>query len=198
MSATILPPAPINAPIVLASNSPRRRELLSLLVPEFTLAPSRSVDESFDASIPASQVPVVLSQIKSTAYSDLATAGAVLITADTVVICDGRIMGKPATRDEAVEMLRALSGRQHTVVTGVTLRQGPKIRSFAETTIVNFAELSDAEISEYVDSSRPYDKAGAYGIQEWIGCIGITGIQGCYYNVMGLPLHHLYQALRAL
>ena len=198
MSATILPPAPINAPIVLASNSPRRRELLSLIVPEFTIAPSRSVDESFDASIPASQVPVVLSQIKSTAYSDLATDGAVLITADTVVICDGRIMGKPATRDEAVEMLRALSGRQHTVVTSVTLRQGPKIRSFAETTIVNFAELSDAEISEYVDRYRPYDKAGAYGIQEWIGCIGITGIQGCYYNVMGLPLHHLYQALRAL
>ena len=143
-------------------------------------------------------MPVVLSQIKSTAYSDLATDGAMLITADTVVICDGRIMGKPATRDEALEMLRALSGRQHTVVTGVTLRQGPKIRSFAETTIVNFAELSDAEISEYVDRYRPYDKAGAYGIQEWIGCIGITGIQGCYYNVMGLPLHHLYQALRAL
>lgn len=190
------PPAPWPGKIVLASGSPRRRELLGLIVPEFDIAPSRPVDESYDPTLPAEQVPEVLSRKKSEAYADLLVGDTLLITADTLVICEGKILGKPRDAANATEMLHLLSGRTHTVVTGVTLAQGQRRLSFAETTQVHFGKLSDDDIREYVERFRPFDKAGAYGIQEWIGCIGIRGIDGCFYNVMGLPLHSLYAAIR--
>lgn len=191
------PPAPWPGKIVLASGSPRRRELLGLIVPEFDIAQSRPVDESYDPTLPAERVPEVLSRKKSEAYADLLVGDTLLITADTLVICEGKILGKPRDAANATEMLHLLSGRTHTVVTGVTLAQGQRRHSFAETTQVHFGNLSDDDIREYVERFRPFDKAGAYGIQEWIGCIGIRGIDGCFYNVMGLPLHSLYAAIRA-
>lgn len=184
--------------ILLASNSPRRRELLAALSDDVTIAPSREVDESYPATLTPDEVAPYLSALKSEAYKDLAESDTILVTADTVVICDGRILGKPADRDEAIAMLTLLSGRSHHVVTGVTLRRGDKSVTFAESTEVVFSQLNPADIEHYVDRYRPYDKAGAYGIQEWIGYVGIESIRGDYYNVMGLPLNRLYQALKGL
>ncbi len=185
-----------NTKILLASGSPRRRELLAMIAPGFAVAPGRDVDESYPADMPAEKVAGYLSKVKADAYIDLLADDEIIITADTVVIIDGRILGKPAGRDDAVAMLRSLSGRRHKVVTGVTVTARDRSVSFDETTIVEFAPLSDDEIDAYVDTFRPYDKAGAYGIQEWIGAVGIKGIQGCYYNVMGLPVHTLYHRLK--
>lgn len=182
--------------ILLASGSPRRRELLAMIAPDFAVAPGRDVDESYPSDIPAEKVAEYLSKVKANAYIDLLADDEIIITADTVVIIDGRILGKPAGRDDAVAMLRSLSGRRHKVVTGVTVTARDRSISFDETTVVEFAPLSDDEIDAYVDTFRPYDKAGAYGIQEWIGAVGIKGIQGCYYNVMGLPVHTLYHRLK--
>lgn len=182
--------------ILLASGSPRRRELLAMIAPGFAVAPGRDVDESYPSDIPAEKVAEYLSKVKADAYIDLLADDEIIITADTVVIIDGRILGKPAGRDDAVAMLRSLSGRRHKVVTGVTVTARDRSISFDETTVVEFAPLSDDEIDAYVDTFRPYDKAGAYGIQEWIGAVGIKGIQGCYYNVMGLPVHTLYHRLK--
>ncbi len=182
--------------ILLASGSPRRRELLAMIAPGFAVAPGRDVDESYPSDIPAEKVAEYLSKVKVDAYIDLLADDEIIITADTVVIIDGRILGKPAGRDDAVAMLRSLSGRRHKVVTGVTVTARDRSISFDETTVVEFAQLSDDEIDAYVDTFRPYDKAGAYGIQEWIGAVGIKGIEGCYYNVMGLPVHTLYHRLK--
>lgn len=182
--------------ILLASGSPRRRELLAMIAPGFAVAPGRDVDESYPSDIPAEKVAEYLSKVKADAYIDLLADDEIIITADTVVIIDGRILGKPAGRDDAVAMLRSLSGRRHKVVTGVTVTARDRSISFDETTVVEFAPLSDDEIDAYVDTFRPYDKAGAYGIQEWIGAVGIKGIEGCYYNVMGLPVHTLYHRLK--
>lgn len=182
--------------ILLASGSPRRRELLAMIAPDFAVAPGRDVDESYPSDIPAEKVAEYLSKVKADAYIDLLDDDEIIITADTIVIIDGRILGKPAGRDDAVAMLRSLSGRRHKVVTGVTVTARDRSISFDETTVVEFAPLSDDEIDAYVDTFRPYDKAGAYGIQEWIGAVGIKGIEGCYYNVMGLPVHTLYHRLK--
>lgn len=182
--------------ILLASGSPRRRELLAMIAPDFAVAPGRDVDESYPSDIPAEKVAEYLSKVKADAYIDLLADDEIIITADTVVIIDGRILGKPAGRDDAVAMLRSLSERRHKVVTGVTVTAKDRSISFDETTVVEFAPLSDDEIDAYVDTFRPYDKAGAYGIQEWIGAVGIKGIEGCYYNVMGLPVHTLYHRLK--
>lgn len=182
--------------ILLASGSPRRRELLAMIAPGFAVAPGRDVDESYPSDIPAEKVAEYLSKVKADAYIDLLADDEIIITADTVVIIDGRILGKPAGRDDAVAMLRSLSGRRHKVVTGVTVTARDRSISFDETTVVEFTPLSDDEIDAYVDTFRPYDKAGAYGIQEWIGAVGIKGIEGCYYNVMGLPVHTLYHRLK--
>lgn len=182
--------------ILLASGSPRRRELLTMIAPDFAVAPGRDVNESYPSDIPAEKVAEYLSKVKADAYIDLLADDEIIITADTVVIIDGRILGKPAGRDDAVAMLRSLSGRRHKVVTGVTVTARDRSISFDETTVVEFAQLSDDEIDAYVDTFRPYDKAGAYGIQEWIGAVGIKGIEGCYYNVMGLPVHTLYHRLK--
>lgn len=183
--------------IVLGSNSPRRRELLGMLVDDFVIATTKDVDESYPDSLKAGEVPPYLSKLKSEAYLEDLGDGAILVTADTVVILDGKILGKPADEAQAVEMLRQLSGKTHTVVTGVTVADRRHSETFTSVTEVDFASLDDEEIVHYVDNYRPLDKAGAYGIQEWIGAIGISGIRGSFYNVMGLPIHQLYRRLKS-
>lgn len=186
--------------LILASNSPRRKQLLAGLDLPFEVRVKDGIDETYPEDLPAEQVPVWISRRKAEAY-DIAD-GEVLITADTVVAVGGRILGKPATPEEAKEMLRSLSGRHHHVITGVTLRvrrteQGglDDYCSFNAVTEVTFASLSEEQIDYYVTTYKPMDKAGAYGIQEWIGYVGVTGIRGSYYNVMGLPVQRLSQAL---
>ena len=181
--------------ILLASNSPRRRELLGLLDVDFTIIEPREIDEIYPDELPAHEVAPFLSALKASAYAGVPKDDEVILTADTVVICGGAILGKPHDHAAAIEMLKMLSGRTHHVVTGVTLMSADRQMSFSETTSVEFGRLSNEEIVRYVDTYKPFDKAGAYGIQEWIGCIGIKGIHGCFYNVMGLPLHKLYQSL---
>lgn len=183
--------------VILASASPRRRELLKVIVPDFEIAPSRNIDEPYPGDLRSDEVPVYLSALKSAAYADILDDGDILVTADTVVILGERILGKPSGRDEAIEMLSDLSGHTHRVVTGVTLAaKGRQPVSFKATTEVTFAPLSMSDIEYYVDNYRPFDKAGAYGIQEWIGAAAVEKISGSYYNVVGLPLHALFERLK--
>ncbi|MBR5830016.1 MAG: septum formation protein Maf [Tidjanibacter sp.] len=184
-----------NHRILLASKSPRRRELLKGCGLEFEIAEGRDAEESFSADMPLGEVAEYLSRVKSDAYADTLRAGDILITADTVVIASGEILGKPRDREDAVRMLRLLSGSSHEVVTGVTLRTLDKERSFSCRSVVRFREMTDVEIEYYIDTYRPYDKAGAYGIQEWIGYVAISGIEGSFYNVMGLPVQMLWVEL---
>lgn len=185
--------------LLLASASPRRRELLNSLDTETRLVRLHDVDESYPVSLDATKVPEYIACKKRDAYETSTLAeNEVLVTADTIVILDDEVLGKPRDRDDAIMMLKAMSGKTHKVVTGVTLSTSHKSVSFSTETLVTFDNLSDAEISYYVDKYLPLDKAGAYGIQEWIGYIGITSIRGCYYNVMGLPLHDLYRHLKDL
>lgn len=187
--------------IFLASNSPRRRELLAMIVPEYSVIHGKDIDESYRSEMRATDVPEYLSKKKAAAYASEMGSDDVIIAADTVVIIDGNILGKPADRAEACRMLRKLSGKTHTVVTGVTLvwmDNGQQCRcSFSEHTDVTFGELTDDEIREYVSRYSPLDKAGAYGIQEWTGA-AIERINGCFYNVMGLPIHRLYQVMKTV
>lgn len=187
-----------NVKVLLASNSPRRRELLGLIVPEFSIAEIRDVKETYPPGLDAHNVPAYLSRLKASAYIDALEPDELIITADTVVLLDNEILGKPRGRQEAVSMLGRLSGRTHTVVTGVTLTSmsGKKSDTFSEETRVTFGMIERHEIEEYVDRFKPFDKAGAYGIQEWVGAAAIKGINGCFYNVMGLPLHTLYVHLK--
>lgn len=181
--------------LILASASPRRRQLMEEAGLEFTLAPKFECDESYPTTLPAAEVASFLSALKSEAYPEPLAEGEILVTADTTVVIGERVLGKPADREEACEMLRAMSGRSHTVYTGVTLRSCEKKHTFAVATLVYFREMSDDEIAYYVDNYRPYDKAGAYGIQEWIGYVAIERIEGSFYNVMGLPVQRLYTEL---
>ncbi|MBR1538705.1 MAG: septum formation protein Maf [Bacteroidales bacterium] len=179
----------------LASASPRRRELLKGLDIDFTVEPGKDEREAFSADLPHTEIPAFLARHKSvTFHRDLAPRE-VLVTADTLVFLDEQILGKPHSREEAATMLRDLSGRTHTVITGMALRTAGKIHSFSDTTEVDFKILTEAEIDYYIEKYRPYDKAGAYGIQEWIGYVGITAIRGSYFNVMGLPVQRLYTEL---
>lgn len=196
MISSILPPKIFDFRVVLASQSPRRRELLQMLVPDLTIAAIKDVEETYPASLPAEQVPEYLSQLKAEAYKGDLADGEVLLTADTVVVLDGEILGKPIDEADAVAILRKLSGRTHTVVTGVTLTSLHKSVNFSVHTEVDFDKLSDEVIKQYVSTFRPLDKAGAYGIQEWIGAVGIRGIRGSFYNVMGLPLHAVYDRMK--
>ncbi len=193
-------PAPVygGIKVMLASASPRRRELLAMVLPSFEIISGRDVNESYPDDLRPEEVPVYLSQLKARAYSDILADNKLLITADTVVICDGEVLGKPHSAKGAEDMLRQLSGKTHTVVTGVTLSSlaGKRHDSFSETTQVTFDNLTEEEIRLYVERFKPFDKAGSYGIQEWIGAVAISGIRGCFYNVMGLPLHALYIHLR--
>jgi len=180
--------------IILGSKSPRRQELLRGLGIEFEVR-TKETDESYPADLAAEEVPEYIAKLKARAFAEL-SADDTLITADTVVIVDGEIFGKPHTREDAVRMLSALSGRNHQVVTGVSICHGEKQISFSDETVVHFCDLTDEEISYYVDKYRPYDKAGAYGVQEWIGYVAVDRMEGSYFNVMGLPIHKVYQALK--
>jgi septum formation protein len=177
--------------LILASQSPRRRELLAGSGLEFQLAERFECDESYPA-MPLTDVAEYLSRKKSDAYPVELAEADILLTADTVVIACGEILGKPHSRDEAITMLQKLSGATHEVATGVTLRTSTKSHSFTSVSKVRFRQLSREEIEYYVDNYRPMDKAGSYGIQEWIGYVGIEHIDGSFYNVMGLPIQRLY------
>lgn len=181
--------------LLLASHSPRRRQLLRDCGLEYTLLDQYEVEERYPAELPPHEVPIYLSQLKSDACPRPLAEGDILLTADTVVVAGGAILGKPHDRDEATAMLRRLSGAEHFVTTGVTLRTAQRRHSFATTTAVRFRPLTDEEIAHYVDGYRPYDKAGGYGIQEWIGYVAIERIEGSFYNVMGLPVQRLYVEL---
>ena len=181
--------------LLLASKSPRRRQLLAQLGFAVDFA-EFDTDEHIATPLPAAEVAEHLACRKAAACPDrLIGDDTVLVTADTVVVHDGKVMGKPADRSEAVTMLHNLSGDRHTVYTGVCLRSKSATTSFTESTEVYFRKLTDSDIDYYVDTYRPYDKAGAYGIQEWIGMIGVNRIDGCFYNVMGLPVARLYETL---
>ena len=185
-----------NYRLILASQSPRRRQLLSDAGLEFTLADRFECDETFPQDMPAEDVAEYLSRLKSEAYPEPLAEGDILLTADTVVIANNRVLGKPSDRAEAIEMISLLSGCDHEVITGCTLRTATRQRSFSVRSKVHFRALDREEIEYYVDCYRPFDKAGAYGIQEWIGYIGIEGIEGSFYNVMGLPVQRLYSILK--
>ena len=187
-----------NHRLILASASPRRRELLADCDLDFVLAEKFECEECYPADLEAEKVAEYLSQLKSNAYPRPLCEGDILLTADTVVILGDKILGKPHSEAEAVEMISSLSGATHKVVTGVTLRTPSQTISFSAESLVSFRALDSEEISYYVEKYRPMDKAGAYGIQEWIGYIGIEGIEGSFYNVMGLPTQRLYQALKEL
>ena len=182
--------------IILASNSPRRQELLSGLGLDYEVRTLQGLDESYPEGLSMEEIPQYISRKKAAAY----TLGAdeLLITADTIVYLDGEVLGKPADEAEAKEMLQKLSGKTHQVVTGVTLTWSNQQHSFASVSQVTFAQLTEAEIDYYVTHYRPFDKAGAYGIQEWIGYIGVTSIEGSYFNVMGLPVQRLYSEMKKL
>lgn len=181
--------------VILASNSPRRRELLADLGIDFQVKTLKGVDESYPHDLPVLEIAEYISRKKAHAYKSQMSADQLIITADTVVILGDEVLGKPADDADARRMLRELSGKTHKVVTGVTLATTCNIKSFSAVTDVEFAPLSDEDINYYVDHYRPLDKAGAYGIQEWIGCMGVRHISGSFYNVMGLPLHRLYSEL---
>lgn len=184
-----------NTRIVLASKSPRRQFLLGELGLQFEVAATRDVDESFPSHLPKKEIPVYLANKKSEAYADIVDDKTLLITADTIVWCRGKVLDKPADREDAIGILEELSSGRHQVITGVCLRSIARSVSFLSLTSVYFRMLSNEEIVYYVDNYKPYDKAGAYGIQEWIGYAGIEAIKGSYFNVMGLPTEKLYRKL---
>lgn len=179
--------------IILASASPRRKELLAGLDLDFEVKVTKGISESYPETLRAEEVPQYISREKAAAYQ--VADNELLLTADTVVIVDNTILGKPHDADDARRMLRLISGRTHQVVTGVTLTTAKAQKTFGVTTDVTFRQLTDDEIDYYIAHYRPFDKAGAYGIQEWIGYVGVTSIQGSYYNVMGLPVQRIYQEI---
>lgn len=185
-----------NMRLILSSNSPRRKELLSLIDIPFQVRIINDIDESYSSELPLNEVAEFISQKKALAYVPGIQEDEVVLTADTVVILDNMILGKPKNEDDALQMLRSLSGKTHQVITGVTLTSLTKQRSFSVTTDVTFRELSDEEINYYVDTYKPLDKAGAYGIQEYIGAIGVVGIKGSYFNVVGLPVARISEELK--
>ena len=184
-----------NKRIILASGSPRRRELLAGLDIEFEVDTRNTFEEVYDPQTPQETIPQVLSEGKSHGFHRELADDEILITSDTLVLCEGRVMGKPSGREEAIDMIKALSGRTHKVITAVTLRDSSRLKTVSDTALVHFKDLTDSEIEYYVDTYRPFDKAGAYGIQEWIGYIGIDKIEGSYFTIMGLPVHTTYELL---
>ncbi len=181
--------------IILGSNSPRRKDLLQALNLSFQVIPI-DVDESLSNDIKGTEAAIYLAEKKAAGYCHPTTDDYLLITADTIVVVGDVILGKPADKEEAKAILKALSGKTHQVITGVCIKTKEQQNSFSTTTEVKFSILTDAEIAYYIDNYRPYDKAGSYGVQEWIGFIGVEYISGSYYNVMGLPIQKLYQELK--
>ena len=184
--------------IILASASPRRKELLAGLCIDFEVDTRNNFEEVYSPDTPHEKIPEVLSEGKSYGFHRPLQNNEILITSDTLVLCEGHVMGKPHSREEAYQMLRLLSGRTHKVITGVTIRNSEKTLTSSDTAIVHFKDLSDKEIYYYIDNFKPFDKAGAYGIQEWIGFVGVESISGSYFNVMGLPIQRLYTELKKL
>lgn len=182
--------------VVLASNSPRRKELLQRLGITFKVRTLFGIDESYPESLRGEDIVRYISRNKANAYRASMAPDELLITADTIVYLEGKTMGKPKGADEAKDMLRQLSGRVHQVITGVTILTADKTENFAVTSQVKFADLSEEEINFYVDNYLPFDKAGGYGIQEWIGLVSVEEIKGSYFNVVGLPIQRLYQKLK--
>lgn len=183
--------------LILASNSPRRRELLAGMDLEFSVDTRNTFEETLPEGVLAEDVPLNLSRGKSLGFHRPLEEGEVLLSADTVVIVDSSVLGKPHSASEAAAMLRSLSGREHQVVSAVTLRDPSRTLSFSDSATVCFNTLSDSEIDYYVEHYHPFDKAGAYGIQEWIGYIGISGIRGSFFTVMGLPVHKVWSELKS-
>ena len=182
--------------IILGSQSPRRRELMAGLDLPFT-AITIDADESYPASLQAGDIPYYISRAKARAYENQLLPDQLLITADTIVWLDGRMLGKPHDDAEAISMLRDLSGKTHQVYTAVTFAQkGKELDTIVDKTDVTFADLSEEEIISYVRKYRPFDKAGAYGVQEWIGYVACSAMNGSYFNVMGLPVHKVYEYIK--
>lgn len=181
--------------IILGSNSPRRRELLAGLDIDFIVDTGNDFEETYDPSTPHEMIPEILSEGKSYGFHRALEKEEILITSDTLVLCGDKVMGKPHSREEAFDMLKLLSGREHKVITAITLRDINRTITTSDTAVVYFKELTDSEINYYIDTYGPFDKAGAYGIQEWIGYIGIGKIEGSYFTIMGFPVHLVYQEL---
>lgn len=184
-----------NYRILLASKSPRRRELLQMMRIPFSIVSLGGIEESYPKEMPVREVPEFLSRLKADAFLKHINEEELIITADTIVINNDKILGKPHSHEEALEMLKSLSGKTHSVISGVTIATLKKAVSFSVETEVTFGHITDDEINFYVENYRPFDKAGAYGIQEWIGGVAVESIHGSYYNVMGLPIHRLYNEL---
>ena len=184
-----------NYRIILASQSPRRKQLLSDLGIRFEIIAGDFV-EDYPVNLNGEEIAMYLAKVKAGYFKDEVADNEIIITADTIVWCNGRVLGKPAGRNEAATMIRDLSGNTHEVITGVTLLSSTKESTFFDTTKVTFEPLTDEEIGYYVEKFHPYDKAGAYGIQEWIGIAACSRIEGSYFNVVGLPVHKLYKELK--
>ena len=184
--------------LILASASPRRKELLAGLNIPFEVRLIDGIDETYPSELPIDEVPLYISQKKAAAYKANISPHTIVLTADTVVVCNEQILGKPIDEADARRMLQMLSGTTHRVITGVTLLVEGNSKSFSVATDVTFKPLSAAEIDYYIRTFKPFDKAGAYGIQEWIGYIGVTAINGSYFNVMGLPVQRIYEELHTL
>lgn len=181
--------------IILGSGSPRRRELLGGLDIEFEVDTRNNFEEKYPEDTPLERIPAVLSEGKSMGFHRELSENEILMTSDTLVLCGERVMGKPHSREEAIDMIKTLSGRSHMVITAVTVRDSSSMKTMSDTAHVHFKVLTDSQIEYYIDNYRPYDKAGAYGIQEWIGYIGIDRIEGSYFTIMGLPVHLAYELL---
>ncbi|MCI6329147.1 MAG: Maf family nucleotide pyrophosphatase [Bacteroidales bacterium] len=184
--------------LILASASPRRRELLSGAGFDFTVDTGNNFEEVIPEGIDPEEIPALMSAGKSHGFHRELSDNEILLTSDTIVVCNGRPMGKPHSAEEAAEMLRFLSGKEHSVVTAITIRSNAGEKTVSDRATVHFKELTDNEITYYINEYRPFDKAGAYAIQEWIGYIGITGIEGSFYTIMGLPIHLVYRELESL
>jgi len=181
--------------VILASKSPRRQHLIGELGVNFEVRLNSDTDESYPSYLSFNEIPIYLAQKKAEPFIKSLSASEILITSDTIVWCDNTIVGKPIDRNDAVAILHQLSDKKHVVVTGVMLTNGVKSKTFSAHTDVFFRKLTDEEIEYYVDTFKPFDKAGAYGIQEWIGYVGVERIEGSYFNVMGLPVQKLYLEL---
>jgi len=187
-----------NYHIILASNSPRRRELLAGLGIDFDIRVLPDIDEHYPTTLPVADIAQYIAAKKADAYVQTMADNELVITADTIVVVDAEVMGKPRNEADAHRMLSTISGRTHQVITGVCLTTKTLQRQFSVTTDVTFKSLTNEEISHYITHYQPYDKAGAYGIQEWIGYIGVTGLNGSYFNVMGLPVQRIYTELSTM
>lgn len=185
-----------NYNILLGSNSPRRKELLAGLNLKFEVKKIPDVEETYPEFLWKEEIPVYLSKLKADAYLSYMEKNTLLITADTIVWLDGKVYGKPVSEEDAFNMLRQLSGKTHEVITGVCLTTVQKQKTFHAISKVKFALLDDDEINYYLDNYRPMDKAGSYGVQEWIGYVGVESLEGSFYNVMGLPVRLLYKYLK--